>query len=89
MKKTILGILALFAILALIHISIWPLNKSLHESLKAQEKELNEFHDIKSTRLQLESQGAQELKKYRWIDQRKEYAEIPLERAFHYYLKRR
>lgn len=87
MKKTILGILALFISLFIVHLMIWPLDKPLTHKLQNQRKETRKFVMIKDERLGLEAAQKKELTEYKWIDQRKEYAKIPLERAFDYYLR--
>lgn len=87
MKKTIFAVVGLFISLLIIHLLIWPLNKSLTSKLQDQRKTAKEFVMIKDQRLLLEAAQKKEINEYKWIDQRKEYAKIPLERAFDYYLR--
>lgn len=79
-----------FVMLALIiHGWLWHMNENLYKNLAGQEKanETRRVRTIKEQRLALEAKQRKELHEFRVIDERNGYAEIPLERAFDYYLR--
>jgi hypothetical protein len=72
-----------------IHGWLWFIDQDLYTALLGQKKE-NESRKvatIKEQRLELHAKQSRRLQEYRVSDKRNIYAEIPLERAFDYYLR--
>lgn len=86
MKRTVLITLASFLFLALCHLILWPVNSEIYLKIKAQELARKDVKELKDVRTGLEEDQRKELESYEWLDQRKEYAKIPIDRAFDYYL---
>lgn len=79
----------LILIIAAVHLFIWPLNKEVYESHRKQQK-AHAREDVKNFsqyRTEYESQQKESLNRYHRSDKRSEYVQIPIERAFDYYLR--
>lgn len=89
MKKIIYATFVLVAILAGTHLFLWPLNQDIY---KSHVKQRNEFQrkpieNFSDFRMKYEAQQKDNLNRYRRIEKRSEYVQIPIERAFDYYLR--
>jgi hypothetical protein len=79
----------LVILLGAIHLFIWPLNKDLYQNHVEQRKQFPRS-DVKwfsEKRINYEAQKTQNLQEYKWLDKRNGYVQIPIERAFDYYLR--
>ncbi|MGE3610602.1 MAG: hypothetical protein AB7I27_13510 [Bacteriovoracaceae bacterium] len=88
MKKAALFTLFIYFIISIAHIILWPVNKTAYHRFQTIHKQRSKFpiKTLKTIRLELEKEKRQQLNQYRWPDQRKEYAQIPIERAFDYFI---
>lgn len=88
MRQAVYGILLIYLLMVVAHLLLIPVNQKMHQRIKAVSEEKREIkmENLKPLRIELERKGKHELKSYRWVDQRKGYAEIPIDRAFDYYL---
>ena len=89
MKTVYYGGLFIFFCLALAHGIVWLMNKDMHEKQLTQYQEVQkkEYHYLKKERLSLESQQEKSLERYERLEKGSPYAQIPIERAFDYYLR--
>lgn len=89
-KKIALGVIFLFVFVALAHPVLWLFNRKIFSALVPVQKELQSRppERLMNYRHRLEESAIKELNSYKWLDQRKEYVQIPVERAFDYYLRR-
>ena len=89
MKKILLGVGSLIILLGFSHGVTWLLNRSLQEKLEIQQKSINPdlYKDIKTQRLEIESPQIESLKQYKWLNKRKGNVQIPIDRAYDYYLR--
>lgn len=84
MKRIYLAALGFLAFLGLTHGGLYLLNRDLHPPGVVH---LKPRPSLAQERLALEARAQRELTSYGYVDERKEYAKIPLERAFDYYLR--
>lgn len=88
--KTFLKVVGAILISAVVmHYLLGIQDRDLYFSLKNEaihsEKDPSGF--IQETRLKLEARQKNDLKTYKWKDKGKGYVQIPVKRAFDYYLK--
>lgn len=90
MKKIVYAIFVIFILIGISHVFLWFLNLEMfHQIKKMTERErVIRTENLKPLRQKLEAEQKKSLKSYRWINQRKDYAEIPIERAFDYFIGR-
>lgn len=72
--------------LVLIHFFILKSHESFLSTTAKAHAEETQMTSLKEFRLTLEQEARDELSQYRYLDKGKDYAQIPLERAFDYYL---
>lgn len=89
MKKSLYVTGVLVGILVLTHFFLYFWNRELYQTHLKQRREFKptEIQKFSDFRIKYESQQQDNLKGYRRIEKRSEYVQIPIERAFDYYLR--
>jgi uncharacterized membrane protein YhiD involved in acid resistance len=90
-RRIVKAILVFIVVLIFSHAYVWFLNDEIHQ---ARKKEYDDMiltipESIRSIRAKLEAKQLRELHSYKKLDgERSGYVEIPIDRAFDYYLQR-
>lgn len=88
MRRVVIFTIVIYLLVAISHLIFWPVNKEIYHRYRKQHLETSQqpITPLKKLRIRIENQARKELSHYQWLDERKEYAQIPIERAFDYYL---
>jgi hypothetical protein len=87
-KKVIIGTVILYGFIGIMHPILWLFNRGPYERIVQVKKETDKPERLREFRKKLEESARRDLETYKWVDQRKDHAQIPIERAFDYYLRR-
>ena len=87
MSRLYFNTLLLFILLALSHVLVWQMDKGLHLARKDYRKEMENkiYPYLKKERLQIEKLQKKKLRK--WAKGKDGYIQMPIDRAFDYYLR--
>lgn len=89
MKRVYYAGIFIFFCIAIAHVIVWFINHDIHAKQVVQYEAIGkkEYHFLKKERLKLESEQEKSLERYQRLDKGSSYVQIPIERAFDYYLR--
>lgn len=89
MSRVYFNAFLLLLILGLSHVLVWRMDQGLYRAQVNRQEEIKKMHypSLKKERLTLKALQEKSLNEYRWIKERNGHVQIPIDRAFDYYLR--